>query len=544
MISTKYFGYSRRIQPGTTARFTFLCIAVWGSLVLSTDQAQGQEMMGLNGSNYAGTAGAHINPSSLSNFPHKWEVHLLTLDFMVDNNYAHMPKTSLMSEYKRSKNLGSNYELQQSDFVYPQTSFSKKSAYVNVLLKVPSVLFRIKDHRFALINNGARFITSANHVNFTVPKFLDSEGDSLTLDFSSANLDISKFRINAMAWAEYGITYSTLISQTNSTKTHIGISIKRLHGFASGFLLNNGVAFDFTPQQTALTRIDVEYGYIDVQNLGGNSAGYQGLISGKGMGFDLGATFVMKRKYRTGGIDRVELGRNHPTNYGTRIGISLIDMGRINFDSNVQKFKVDKFTRNDSIADMDVLVNSELYQFPDQSQPGAQFSMRLPTALSVQVDYKIRRNVFVNATAIQRIVLPGPGIDRANQLSITPRFELKWLGFSMPLSLYQFKRPRLGAALRIGPLWIGSDKIGSWFFPGKFSGTDFFISLRILPLHKSKKKKRKRAEKEKRVTDLPCSFMPYRSVKWIRALINNLKRKRKASKFGALNNADHGVPKQ
>jgi len=500
--------------------------------------------MGLNGSNYAGTAGAHINPSSLSNFPHKWEVHLLTLDFMVDNNYAYMPKTSLMSEYKRSKNLGSDYEVQQSDFVYPESSFSKKSAYVNVLLKVPSVLFRIKNHRFALVNNGARFITSANNVNFILPKFLESGGrDSISLDLSTTNLTISKFRINAMAWAEFGLTYSGLVSETNATKINLGISIKRLHGFAAGFLLNNGVAFDFTPQLTALTLIDVEYGYIDVQNLGGNADGYQGLVSGKGMGFDLGATFVMKRKYRTGGISRIEGGRDHPTNYGTRIGISLIDMGKINFDSNVQKFKVDKFTRNDTIADMDALVNSELYQFPQQTQPGAQFSMRLPTALSVQVDYKVRPHVFVNATAMHRIVLPGPGIDRANQLSITPRFELKWLGLSMPLSLYQFKRPRLGAALRIGPLWIGSDKIGSWLFPGKFSGTDFFISLRILPSNKSKKKKRKRAEKEKRITDLPCSFIPYRSGKWIKALITKLKGRLKASKFKALNNVDHGVPK-
>jgi len=454
-----------------------------------------------------------------------------------------MPKTSLTSEYKRSKNLGSDYELQQSDFVYPVSSFSKKSAYVNVLLKVPSVLFRIKDHRFALVNNGARFITSANHVNFTLPKFLESEGDSLTLDFSSANLRISKFRINAMAWSEFGLTYSGLVSETNSSKVHLGISIKRLHGYVAGFLLNNGVAFDFTRRLTALTRIDVEYGYIDVQNLGGNAAGYQGIVSGKGMGFDLGATWVLKRKYRTGGIRRLGGGPDHPTNYGTRIGISLLDMGRINFDSNVQKFKVDKFTRNDSIADMDVLVNSELYQFPPQTQPGAQFSMRLPTALSVQVDYKVRPNVFVNATAIHRIVLPGPGIDRANQLSITPRFELKWLGFSMPLSIYQFKRPRLGAALRIGPLWIGSDKIGSWFFPGNFSGTDFFISLRILPISKSKKKKRKRAEKEQKITDLPCSFMPYRSGTWIRTLIDKLQSGLKASKFKALNNVDHGVPK-
>ncbi|MBL4577664.1 MAG: hypothetical protein JKX74_04275 [Flavobacteriales bacterium] len=512
------------------------------AVLLCSSLAFGQEMMGLNGSNYAGTAGAHINPSSLSNFPHKWEIHLLTLDFMLENNYAYLPNSSLLTEYKKSKALGSGYELQQSDFVYPATSFKKKSAYVNVLLKVPSVLFRIKNHRFAIINNGARFITSANKVNFTMPKITTSgQGrDSLSLDFNSDNLEISKFRINGMAWAEFGLTYSGLVSKTNSRKVFLGLSVKRLHGYIAGYLLNHGVAFAFTPQQVALSKIDVEYGFVDVNN---GASGYAGAVSGKGWGFDLGTTMVMKRKYRSGGIGRVEGGQDHPTNYGTRVGISLIDIGRINFGSNVRKYKVDKFTRSDSIADMDVLVSSELYQFPPQVQPGGQFLMRLPTALSVQVDYKVRPHVFVNATAIQRIVLPGPGIDRANQLSVTPRFELRWLGLSMPLILYQYTRPRLGAALRIGPLWIGSDKIGSWFFPGKFSGTDFFISLRILPIKRSKKQKKKRAEKDKRIIDMPCSFVPYRNSRWISTLITKLKSKLKASKFKELNNAEHKPPK-
>ncbi|MBL4657229.1 MAG: hypothetical protein JKX73_04455 [Flavobacteriales bacterium] len=512
-----------------------ICALLTGGL------SHAQEMMGINGSNYAGTAGAHINPSSLSNFPFKWEVHLLTLDFMFENNYAYLPNTSIYKEYKNSKEDSDN-SLEQNDFVYPGTTFKQKSAYVHVLAKVPSVLFKIKDHRFALVNNAARFITSANHVNFTMPKISAVEGgnDSIILDFDDANLVIDKFRVNGMAWAEFGITYSGLASQTNNRKVFLGIGVKRLHGFMAGYLLNNGVAFEFTPQQTAVAKIDVEYGFIDPQNIGSGAPGYQGFVQGKGLGFDLGTTIVMKQKVRPGGFRGTSGGFDKTTNYGTRIGVSLIDMGKINFDANVQKFKVDKIIRSDSVADMDVLVNSELYQFPQQTQPGAQFSMRLPTALSVQFDYKIREKLFVNATGVHRIVLPGPGIDRANQLTLTPRFETSWFGFSMPLILYQFKRPRLGAAIRIGPLWFGSDKIGSWFFPGKFSGTDVFISLRVLPIHF---KKKKRGQRPGKITDLPCSFVPYRSGTWIGSLIEKLKSGIKASKFKALNNVDHGVPK-
>ena len=257
-----------------------------------------------------------------------------------------------------------------------------------------------------------------------------------------------------------------------------------------------------------------------------NSFGYKGLVSGKGIGLDIGAAIVFKKKYKYGGIKVVEGGPDSPLNYGLRAGVSLIDAGRIYFDNNVQKFRIDKFIINDSITDMDVLVNNELYNFPQQSQPGADFYMRLPTALSLQIDYKFRNNLFVNGTLVQRIVWKGPGIDRANQLSFTPRYETRWFGFSLPLSIYQYKYTRVGAALRLGPLWVGSDKIGSFFVPGKFSGTDIYLSLRILPIN-LKLQKRSRGQSAKTPEDLPCSFVPYKSDQWILSLIEKLKNRRK-----------------
>jgi len=493
--------------PGLFFNFFFFYCLLAGFLFCHSNTS-GQEMMGINGSNYAGTAGSHINPSSLSNFPLKWEIHLLTLDFFLDNNYAYMPKTSIVNLTSRIRKTD-NFELQESDFVYSKTKIKNKSAYVNFMLKLPSVLFKIKDHRIAIINNGIRTVVSANKINFTMPR-LDpaSSSDSLSLDLSDATFSIPKFRINAMAWSEFGLSYSTLISKTQDRKINFGFTLKRLHGYLAGYFLNNEVFLDATDVQNIRSSVDFEYGYTDPTNA---EPSYKGILSGKGMAIDIGTTIVMKGKYYEGGIKKVAGGTDSPLNYGLRVGVSLLDIGRINFDKNIKTYSVNEFKKVDSVSDLDFLINSAQYELPEAPQPGNSFTMRTPMALSVQADYKFRKRIFINGTWVQRIVLKGPGIDRTNQISITPRYELKWFGFSLPLVLYQYKYPRIGAALRIGPLWIGSDKIGSWFIPGKFSGTDIYISLRITPIKKPNVHINK-IQRKKTPGELPCSFMPYKGT--------------------------------
>lgn len=502
-----------------------LCIVAIVLLNAVAFDISAQDLMGINGSNYGGTAGLLINPSSMSNFPPKWEIHILTMDFFVDNNYAYMPSTSVISGIKKINKEGSAYSPDESDFVFRNDNIKKKSAYVNFLFKAPSVLFKIKDHRIALINNGIRTVVSANKINFNMPSLTGS--DELSVSLNDLNFRIPKFRINAMAWSEFGLSYSAPIRKTRTLKIFAGVTLKRLHGYVAGYLLNDEVSLTVDPKAGATAKVNIEYGYVDPSQA---EPSYSGFVSGKGFSGDVGVTAVFKGTYRDGGIEKIEDGPFGPTNYKFRIGLSLIDMGRINFEKNVNLYAINKVTTIDTITDMDILINNELYQLPTTPQPSGSFFMRTPMAISLQADYKIRKNLFVHGIVVQRLVFNGPGIDRANQLAITPRFELKWFEFSLPIRLFQYKHPSIGAALRIGPLWIGSDKIGSWFIPGKFTGTDIYISLRILPIPKPKINLAK-PHRNKKPTDMPCSFQPYKSTRWLKSLIQNLKNRRSASKF-------------
>jgi hypothetical protein len=125
--------------------------------------------------------------------------------------------------------------------------------------------------------------------------------------------------------------------------------------------------------------------------------------------------------------------------------------------------------------------------------------IRLPTFASVQFDYNVWASRFyVNATIIQGLPVPKRrfGLRHANSLSVTPRFETYFFEFAMPFSLYEYRYPQLGAALRLGPITLGSDKLLSWIKSDNLYGADIYFHLKI-PIHYHPKC-RKRAKAAKR----------------------------------------------
>src|SRR5689334_572121 len=64
-------------------------------LFLIFTSARAQEMFGIANSNYAGTNGISLNPSSMVSSRLKLDVNILTLGSSFDNNYIYEPKSEL-----------------------------------------------------------------------------------------------------------------------------------------------------------------------------------------------------------------------------------------------------------------------------------------------------------------------------------------------------------------------------------------------------------------------------------------------------------------
>lgn len=175
--------------------------------------------------------------------------------------------------------------------------------------------------------------------------------------------------------------------------------------------------------------------------------------------------------------------------YDYRLGISITDWGYASFSDNAQVHTLDNvrhyWDRIDTIGFTTINealheISTRFYGDPNRSLSANSFSMGLPAALSVQFDYHLRDNWYLNSTWVQGIPAPaGQQVRRTPWLAITPRYETDYFELNIPVSIYDYRVPRLGLSFRIMGLTIGTDKLGTLLGMGDFYGADVYLSARF-----------------------------------------------------------------
>jgi len=68
---------------------------------------------------------------------------------------------------------------------------------------------------------------------------------------------------------------------------------------------------------------------------------------------------------------------------------------------------------------------------------------------------------------------------RPAQISLVPRYETKYLEFSLPIQLYEYRYPRIGFAARFAFLTIGTERIGTYLGLADLNGLDIYFSIKL-----------------------------------------------------------------
>ncbi|TND00365.1 MAG: hypothetical protein FD123_4384 [Bacteroidetes bacterium] len=123
--------------------------------------------------------------------------------------------------------------------------------------------------------------------------------------------------------------------------------------------------------------------------------------------------------------------------------------------------------------------------------------MRTPLALNLQYDQRLAKDVYVNATAYSGLYLRNVSFKRVNELTrltVTPRWEKRWLGVWMPLSFSRLGTFSVGSGVRLGPLVVGTNDILFYLLKNKpaYSADMYFVlKVPLFPLGKGGKSKNK-----------------------------------------------------
>ncbi len=464
------------------------CLLFLGLNVVATFLSA-QDQLGLKLGNYTGINSVLLNPAHTAFSPFKWDVNLVALGVFAENNYAYAEKTSILQIAKNEGNLIFRGDLDPENL--PEEPYdifdyfdnrNPKFVHVNQFVMGPSAMFKIKGHTLG-ITTGFRTVVSA----FKIPgslSYYEMENRPLGESF-----DVGKFKLGVMAWSELGLNYATTIMKKRDKELAVGGSIKFLQGY-EGLYVNNlsEASLSYDPGDTLnFGNVNLDYGFAtNVQyEPGASEADYNFQSNGGGVSLDLGVEYKL-------------IADEAP--YKLKIGVSLLDIGRIGFGKNAQKHNLNldsafvvplnEYETINNTEELVSLLSDHVFSNTSASLEGNKFGMWLPGALSVQADIRLTNMVFANITAIRRLPLPGPGVQRANIVALTPRFELKWAEFSLPLVLYNDSQFHMGAAFRLGPLSVGSDNLIGMFTKEKnLTGTDIYLAIKINPFLKRDKEK-------------------------------------------------------
>ncbi len=440
-----------------------------------------QEQLGLRLENYAGVSSLPLNPAGNLTNPLKWDIQLVGAGLFFENNYTFLKNTGALDMYRRRDNL-QFINAEDIEGTVPADAIvvdyfsdkSKRFAWSSVWLAGPSVAFRVRErHSFGVFTNlryhfgSQNFPETFSYYKYTRRPFNDP-------------FTVAPFSGSTMLWGELGLNYALKVP-TASGSAGFGINVRFLRPYEGAFLENYG-AFTYTKLAGDTVLMENPAGAYAYTGSNLHTTGRKLTNNGSGFALDLGYLHV---------FDEEEDG-----SYRLRLGASLLDLGRLKFNRNAfahelrvngsPDFALVDYEGFKDISELPQILKTFSAQATGDSTASFhsnEFKLALPAALSLQADYSFSPKFFANATFVHRLPTPNPAAPRGTLFALTPRFESRWLSASMPLSLYNWKNVNLGLAARLGFLVIGTDNITSILGKGKYTGTDFYIALKVNPFN-------------------------------------------------------------
>lgn len=444
---------------------------------------QAQEQLGSRLENFAGINSVHLNPAATQTTPWSWDLNLASAGVFAENRYAHIRNASLSvllnesegATFLSAHNIDSDTNIPANSFIVDYTDDFRKTD-VSVLAKVngPSLMLKFGSHSVGAFYN-YRFAFSAPNLpaNLNFYTFFNRQ--------FSEEFELTPFDMTVMAWDETGLNYA-YHAETSQGFFSVGANLKYLRGKEAAYFESvTNIDLSKLEGDSITTQIaSLNYG-LTTASL--DEQGFAQRNNGTGFGLDIGVSMTF--------------GGYADEGYDLKLGASILDLGFINFNETAQAHQANitsqvfvstaDFTGFQGVSAYDDAIQqfSEIVTgSPTGTLTASNFSVALPTALSLQADYSINKNIFVNALLVQRVRLAKPSVTRDNIFAISPRYEHRWFAFQMPFILHNYRDFRLGLSARLAFITIGSDNLGSLFGrSSEFTGTDLYAGVKVNPFN-------------------------------------------------------------
>ncbi len=426
-------------------------------LLLSGFAAEAQQsFVGFRESEYTGPMQRTANPAYMISSKRPWDATLFLANVNIGTNAV-----KLSTDIAKSFN---NFESASKSLL----NNNNINARVNVDILGPSAFFKIGDKHSVGFFSRARVLGNINDIDAKLIQSYISDVENMQLrDNYSVNLKNQEIVLHG--FSEIGLSWAGELYFDSHHAIKAGASVKYVMGAANlyaGFRDFAGSASLTVEDHKLKVNIDSRGGTFEVLNGGSDLVKLSNFsansLFGKEastVGLDLGAVY----EYRFDGCPNCH---NRP--HDLRVGISLMDIGNVQYKLNKQSFKYQlppsgaiKLSFDD--LSEEALTKAGLSTATTQVSGGTVKSS-LPTTLNLSADYRILDGLYVSAAGNINVVSKSKAdqynASYASTYSLTPHYDISYFGAYLPISYNQITKTSVGFGLRLGSfLTIGSSSI-------------------------------------------------------------------------------------
>jgi outer membrane protein OmpA-like peptidoglycan-associated protein len=463
-----------------------------GLLIGSSHAVFAQQNIGLANGNYAGISGAWLNPASIVDSRYKFDMTLFGYESYFSNNALLMSNKVLRDRLFSKAPYNTSHEQAVDELLTPLDNLPGKmeGSIVSEIQAPFSFMARTGDGSSIGLN-------IRNRTGINVEGLDRSTAEMLYYNLESPNLygvvqDNSGFNFSYMNWMEVGATYGRVLVSSDHHFLKGAITLKALAGSASLYLSSEDLKLIYEgPDTLSVYSPLVEYGRTER----GDFDTYQrrNLLNGVedwAMGWDLGLVYELRGNIAKGhylDLDNEVKERLDLNKYIVRVGLSLLDAGKFtytrrelaqDYSANITGWDISQVNASD--LDQWDTAFAELVDYVPNGSPT--YTHRLPTAIAANIDLHAFGGFYLNVGTYQDATglfkEANTTLRPTEWVAVSPRFENRWFGFYLPMSRTA-QQTRIGATVRIGPVYFGSNNLADQVANEKNTQADYHFGVRF-----------------------------------------------------------------
>jgi len=450
----------------------------------SGNTASAQDFLGYSGSNYAGVSGIDLNPACIADNRYKFDMTLVGANFTFANNYIGLSKEAM-----KNKSVAFADTAFRDKYLIERINKANKAVFLSLQLVMPSFMVTLSPKHAFAITTRMRTIFNIDGLEPELASLMYHQlNDPMNWKQKFSN---ENFSVQEMTWIEYGASYARVIKEDGGHFVKAGGRLKFLQGMYAAYLYVDNLEYNFANDTVlSIFNTDVNYGHSNSFTLDQDMGKFV-FGSKPSFGMDLGGVYEWRpdhAKFKSDMDGESGVSMRNKEKYKLRAGFSILDLGYIgfkkstvgNFSANVTNWPIDTLVSDSSlnpISNFDSIIASTF----TLTEGVGNFRMNLPTALSLQVDYNIYKDFYVNFTSFYAFRFKN-NKDKTHDLttfSITPRWDWKWFGVFVPISYNSFRNTSIGLAARLGPLIVGTNNLSSALGLTNVFGANAYFLLKI-----------------------------------------------------------------